>query len=108
VNGGRTITASAVDWSDTATFLIEAEVFRTAMTSRVRYLYPVLFGPTLNFTLPPTQEGVTIEADVAGTPMVFPLGPELYLSWATCITRKSTDSEQTTVYRCELKPGYKF
>jgi len=108
VNGGRTITASAVDWSDTATFLIEAEVFRTAMTSRVRYLYPVLFGPTLNFTLPPTQEGVTIEADVAGTTMVFPLGPELYLSWATCITRKSTDSEQTTVYRCELKPGYKF
>jgi hypothetical protein len=108
VNGGRTITASAVDWSDTATFLIEAEVFRTAMTSRVRYLYPVLFGPTLNFTLPPTQEGVTIEADVAGTPMVFPLGPELYLSWATCTTRKSTDSEQTTVYRCELKPGYKF
>ncbi len=108
VNGGRNITASAVDWSDTATFLIEAEVFHTAMASRVRYLYPVFFGPTLNFTLPPTQEGVTIEAEVNGTPMVFPLGPDLYLSWATCTTRKSNDSEHTTVYLCELKPGYKF
>jgi hypothetical protein len=108
VNGGRNITASAVDWSDTATFLIEAEVFRTAMTSRVRYLYPVFFGPTMQFTLPPTQEGVTIEADVNATPMVFPLGTDLYLSWATCTTRKSNDSEQTVVYRCELKPGYKF
>ena len=108
VNGGRNISASAVDWSDTTTFLIEAEVFRTAMASRVRYLYPVLFGQTMHFTLPPTQEGVTIEADVGGTPMVFPLGPELYLSWATCTTHKSNDSEQTNVYRCELKPGYKF
>lgn len=106
--GGRTITASALDWSDTATFLLEAEVFRTAMTSRVRELYPVLFGQTLHFTLPPTEEGVTLEADLNGTPMVFPLGQELYLSWATCTARSSSDPEKTTVYRCELKPGYKF
>jgi hypothetical protein len=108
VNGGRNISASALDWSDTATFLLEAEVFRTAMTSRERQLYPVLFGPTLHFTLPPTEEGVTIEADVNGTPMVFPLGLELYLSWATCTARSSTEPEKTTVYRCELKPGYRF
>lgn len=108
VNGGRTISASALDWSDTATFLVEAEVFRTAMTSRVRQLYPVLFGETLHFTLPPTEEGVTIEADVNGTPMVFPLGPELYLSWATCAARSSPEPEKTTVYRCEAKPGYRF
>jgi hypothetical protein len=108
VNGGRNITASALDWSDTATFLLEAEVFRTGLTSRVRLLYPVLFGQALHFTLPPTEEGVTIEADINGTPMVFPLGPELYLSWATCTARNNTEPEKTTVYRCELKPGYRF
>lgn len=108
VNGGRTISATAVVWSDTATFLLEAEVFRTAMNSRLRELYPVVFGQTLHFTLPPTQEGVSIEADVDGVPMVFPLGPELYLSWANCSVRNNGDIEKTTVYRCELKPGYRF
>jgi hypothetical protein len=108
VNGGRIITASAIDWSSTATFLLEAEVFRASMTSRVRELYPVVFGQSLHFTLPPTQEGVSLEADVDGVPMVFPLGSELYLSWATCSARSNTDAEKTTVYRCELKPGYRF
>jgi hypothetical protein len=107
-NGGRAITVSALDWSDTATFLLEAEVFRTGTASRVRLLYPVLFGQALHFTLPPTEEGVAIEADVNGKPMVFPLGPELYLSWATCTARNNTEPERTTVYRCELKPGYRF
>jgi hypothetical protein len=108
-NGGRNITVSAVDWSDTATFLVEAEVFHTSIGSNVRESYPVIFGPTLNFTLPPTQEGVSIEADVDGAPMVFPLGPELYLSWATCTARiNAADKEKTTIYRCELKPGYRF
>jgi|HubBroStandDraft_5_1064220.scaffolds.fasta_scaffold144646_1 hypothetical protein len=108
VDGGRNITATALDWSDTATFLLEAEVFRTGMASHVRLLYPVLFGKALHFTLPPTEEGVTIEADINGKPMVFPLGPELYLSWATCTARTNNDQEKTTVYRCELKPGYSF
>lgn len=108
VNGGRNISASAVVWSDTATFLLEAEVYRTAIGSRVRELYPVIFGQALHFTLPPTQEGVSLEADVNGAPMVFPLGPELYLSWATCTARNNADIEKTTVYRCELKPGYRF
>lgn len=108
-NGGRNITVSALNWSDTATFLVEAEVFRTAISSRVRELYPVIFGPALNFTLPPTQEGVSLEADIDGAAMVFPLGPELYLSWATCTARTSSrDKQNTTVYRCELKPGYRF
>jgi hypothetical protein len=108
-NGGRNITVSALDWSDTATFLVEAEVFHTAIGSNVRESYPVIFGRALNFTLPPTQEGVSIEAEIDGAPMVFPLGPELYLSWATCTARTNTAAEQTTtVYRCELKPGYRF
>ncbi|MGA2807151.1 MAG: hypothetical protein ABSE87_03400 [Terracidiphilus sp.] len=109
IQGGRSITASALDWSDTATFLLEAEVFHAAIRSNLRQSYPVIFGRALNFTLPPTQEGVSIEAELDGTPMVFPLGPDLYLSWATCTARTSTsEREKTTVYRCELKPGYRF
>jgi hypothetical protein len=109
VNGGRNITVSVLNWSDTATFLLEAEVFHSAISSSVRESHPVVFGTTLNFTLPPTQEGVSIEADVDGVPMVFPLGPDLYLSWATCTARAETaDGEATTAYRCELKPGYRF
>ncbi len=107
-NGGRTITVSALNWSDTATFLLEAEVFHNTSVSNVRELYPVVFGRALNFTLPPTQEGVSIEAEINGEPMVFPLGPALYLSWAACTARTNSDPEKTTVYRCELKPGYRF
>lgn len=107
-NGGRNITVSALDWSETATFLLEAEVYRTAISSNVRESYPVIFGRALNFTVPPTQEGVSIEAEMDGTPMVFPLGPELYLSWATCTTRTSRVEEKSTLYLCELKPGYRF
>ena len=108
VQGGRNITVSALNWSDTATFLMEAEVYHTAISSDVRELYPVIFGQTLNFTLPPTQEGVSLEADISGSPMVFPLGPDLSLSWATCTVRTGAEEEKTTVYRCELKPGYRF
>lgn len=108
VDGGRNITVTALDWSDTATFLVQAEVFRVAISSNVRTLYPVIFGPGLNFTVPPSQEGTSIEAELDGTPMVFPLGPELYLSWATCTSRPNSKQDNSTVYLCELKPGYRF
>ena len=108
IHGGRKITVTALNWSDTATFLMEAEVYHTAITSEVRELYPVIFGQTLNFTLPPTQEGVSLEAEVDGAPMVFPLGPNPSLSWAACNVRTGQEEAQTTVYRCELKPGYRF
>jgi hypothetical protein len=108
IHGGRNIHVSALNWSDTATFLMEAEVYHAAISSNVRELYPVIFGRTLNFTLPPTQEGVSLEAEMDGSPMVFPLGPNLNLSWATCTVRTGTDIEKTTVYRCELKPDYRF
>lgn len=105
-DGGRVITASALNWSDTTTFLLEAEVFRDTISSSVRESYPVIFGRTLSFTLPPTQEGVSIEAELDGTPMVFLPGPDLYLSWANCTSR--TNADKSTVYQCELKPGYRF
>jgi hypothetical protein len=72
----------------------------------VRQSYPVIFGQTLNFTLPAAAEGVSIEAEINGAPIVFPLGPDLYLSWADCNAR--VNSDQTKVYRCELKPKYGF
>jgi hypothetical protein len=108
IHGGRNISVSALNWSDTTTFLMEAEVYHTAINSNVRQLYPVIFGRTLNFTLPPTQEGVSLEAEIDGSPMVFPLGPTPDLSWATCTVRTDTEKEKTTVYGCELKPGYRF
>ncbi len=108
IHGGRYIKISALNWSDTATFLLEAEVYHTAISSEVRELYPVIFGQTLNFTVPPTQEGVSLEADLGGAPMVFPLGPDPELSWASCTARTGMEEEKTTVYRCELRPGYRF
>jgi hypothetical protein len=108
IHGGRNISISALDWSDTTTFLMEAEVDHLAISSNLRRLYPVIFGRTLNFTLPPTEEGVSLEAEIDGSPMVFPLGPALNLSWATCTVRTDTEKEKTIVYGCELKPGYRF
>lgn len=108
VNGGRIIVASATDWSNTATFLLQAEVFHTAIVSNVRESYPVIYGRALNFTLPPNAEGVSLDADLDGTQIVFPLGPDLFLNWATCAARTGSDREKSTVYQCELKPGFRF
>ena len=107
-HGGRIITASALNWSDTATFLLEAEVFHSATGSSVRESYPVIYGKVLHFTLPPNQEGVSIEAEIDGAPMVFPLGPDLYLSWAVCSSRSEPQGDASTAFQCELKPGYRF
>jgi hypothetical protein len=103
---GANLTASALDWSDTATFLVEAEVFHPMVAQIVHESYPVVFGQALNFTLPTSAEGVSMEADIDGQTIIFPLGPALLLSWADCNARVNPD--QTRVYRCELKPGYEF
>ena len=103
---GHTLTASALDWSDTATFLLEAEVDRPMVSDTGRESYPVTFGDALNFTLPVGADGVFIEAELDGMPLVFPLGPSLLLSWADCSSR--TNRDETKVYRCTLKPGYRF
>jgi hypothetical protein len=100
------ITASALNWSNTATFLVEAEVIHIMQSQIDHQSYPVIFGPALNFTLPADAEGVSLEADIAGETIIFPLGPDLFLSWANCNARVNRD--HTKVYRCELKPGYRF
>jgi hypothetical protein len=104
--GGRGVTVSARNWSDTTTFLLEAEVFHPMVSDMVRTSYPVIFGQALNFTVPGSAEGVTIQAEISGEAITFPLGPNLYLSWADCNARVNRD--QTKVFRCELKPGYRF
>ena len=97
---------SARDWSDTATFLLEAEVFHPMVSQTVHESYPVIFGDGLNFTLPAAAEGVSLEADFEGQTVIFPLGPTVLLSWADCNARANSD--QTRVYRCQLKSGYQF
>jgi len=104
--GGRIMNVVARDWSDTATFLVEAEVVHPMTADLVRESYPVVFGQTMSFSLPPTAEGPSLEAEVNGESIVFPLGPDLFLSWAQCTVGVSKD--QSKVYRCELKPGYRF
>ena len=103
---GRTVSVAATTWSDTATFLVEAEVVHPMTTDVVRNSYPAIFGDALNFILPPSAEGVSIQADLDGESIVFPLGPALILSWADCNVR--TNSDQNRVFRCELKPTFRW
>jgi hypothetical protein len=104
--GGRVLTVSARNWSDTATFLFEAEVFRPMVSQREHFSYPAIFGDGMSFTLPPNAESVSIEAELDGQPIIFPLGPSLFLSWASCDTAANPDKGR--VYRCTPKPGYRF
>jgi hypothetical protein len=107
LQGGRIITATALDWSGTTTFLLQAEAYHTSIVSELRESYPVIYGRGLNFTLPPTAEGVSLVAELGGVEIVFPLGPDLDLSWATC-TEMNGNNQPNSVYQCELKPGYRF
>ncbi|MCW5981451.1 MAG: carboxypeptidase regulatory-like domain-containing protein [Bryobacteraceae bacterium] len=104
--GGRVISASVLNWSDTVTYLIEAEVTHTRLADAIHFSYPAIFGESMNFTLPASAQGLSIEADLNGSPIVFPLGPRLRLSWADCSLKIASD--QTKVYRCDVKPGYRF
>jgi len=102
----RRFTVTVRNWSDTTTFLVEAEVVHPMTNNLIRETYPVIFGRALNFSLPPSAEGPSIEADVAGEGIVFPLGPDLLLRWANC--QVAVDKDQSRNYRCELKSGYHF
>jgi len=111
--GGQVIGGSVLNWGGTVTYLVEAEVSQTMVSDLVRHAYPVIFDRSMNFTLPPAAQGPSIEAEVNGEPIVFPLGPQLRLSWATCrldtaTGRGNTGGVSARLYRCELKPGYLF
>jgi len=104
--GGRNIGASIRNWSDTTTFLLQADVFRRQVVDAIRQSYPVIIGQAMNFTLPPSAEGPSIEAKIDGSAIVFPLGPTPTLSWANCSVR--TGPDQARLFWCELKSGYRF
>jgi len=103
---GRRFNVSVRNWSDTTTFLLEAEVVHPMVSDVVRESYPVIFGRALNFSLPASAEGPSIEAEINREAIVFPLGPDLFLRWADC--HIGVDKDQSKTYRCELKPGYQF
>jgi hypothetical protein len=112
-SGGQIMRGSVRNWGDTVAYLVEAEVSQAVVSDLVRHSYPVIFDRFMNFTLPPAAQGPSIEADVNGEPIVFPLGPKLRLSWATCrldtgAGRTDARRNDTRLYRCELKPGYAF
>ena len=104
--GGPSVRVEVLNWSDTTTFLFEAELFRAMTSDSVRSSYPVIFGQALHFAVPANAEGLCIDAEIDRQPIVFPLGPPLNLSWATC--SESVNPDHTEVYECELKPGYGF
>jgi hypothetical protein len=104
--GGQRISVTVRNWSDVVTFVLESEVFRSQLTDLTENLHPILLGRGLNFTLPAAASGPSIQAEVDGTEVVFPLGPNAQLSWATCEVRIDTDRNRT--FRCALKPGYTF
>ena len=104
--GGRVIKVTVRNWSETTTFLFQAEVFRPQISDLVRMTYPIILGTSLNFTLPPTAEGPSVEAELNGEDIIFPLGPIPILSWADC--NVSVAKNQAKFYRCELNAGYRF
>jgi hypothetical protein len=104
--GGRKISGSVRAWSDTATFVVEAEVLRTMQSDMIRQSYPSIFGRTMTFTLPLHGQGPAIQAEVNGNATIFPVGPSLILSWASCNLQIAKD--RTKIYSCALKSGYRF
>jgi hypothetical protein len=106
LSGGRLVGVSVLNWSDTATFLFEAEVTHTMPTDAIRQSYPTTFGRNMSFTLPAMAQGLSLEAEMNGTDIVFPIGPDLRLNWARCNMR--TVPEEAEQYTCELRPGYRF
>ncbi len=103
---GQIMTLSVRNWSDTATFLMEAEVFHPMVAQMEHWSYPAIFGEGMSFTLPSAAESVSVEADIDGQTIIFPLGPTLTLTWASC--EDLTNPDRGRVYRCTLRPSYRF
>ena len=87
-------------------FVLQAEVFHLQVNDLVRQYYPTIIGRTVNFSLPAGASGLTVEAELNGTDIEFPLGPQPVLSWADC--KVSVSRDRAAAYRCELKPWCRF
>ncbi len=104
--GGKVIRFVIRNWSDSVAYLVEAEVANTMVGDMIRHSYPAIFGRSMTFSLPATARGPSIEAEVGGAEIVYPLGPQLHLSWAACRVEDGADGAK--LYRCELEPQYAF
>src|SRR5579875_2414724 len=104
--GARTISVLIRHWSATATFLFEAEVTHTIVSDAIRQAYPAIFGGAMDFTLPATAEGPSIQATVNGEEIVYPVTPDWSLTWATCSVTTSRDG--TKLFHCDVKRGYRL
>jgi len=104
--GGSHISVTIRNWSDTTTFLLEAEVTHISSGDMILQSFPAIFDRSMSFTLPASAQGPSIEATIDGKEIVYPLGPTLDLSWAACTVKASGDG--TKLYRCVLKSGYRF
>ena len=102
----RKLEVTALDWSDTANFLLEADVTRTVIAESSRQLFPFVIGRAMSFSLPAAAEGPTVVADLNGEEIIFPLGPRTILDWANCSVEAAGGGGR--IYRCELKAGYRF
>ena len=105
-HSARKVEVSVLNWSDTAGFLVEADVTRTMATDVLHYSYPFIVGQSMNFALPDGSQGVSVEASIDGQAIVFPLGPSAILSWAVCSVE--IPKGRNRIFRCELKAGYRF
>ena len=104
--GGRKLSVMIRNWSDTTSFLLEADVMRPVDGQITRQAFPVTVNQVLSFTLPALAQGPSVEATMNDQDVVYPLGPDLKLSWAICAV--TTAEDQTKLFRCDLKPGYRF
>lgn len=102
----RQLSVSVLGWSGTTTFLMQGEVFRREISDSVREMYPVRFGDSINFSLPPSAEGQSFEAEINSVETIFPLGPNPVLPWANCNVQVAKN--QSKSYRCELTPGFQI
>ena len=74
----------------------------------VRMTYPIILGTSLNFTLPPTAEGPSVEAELNGENIIFPLGPDPCFELGRLQCQRAKGNNGQKFYRCELNAGYQF
>ena len=86
-HGGRRFSAAVRNWSDVATFVLEANVMHRMSSNVILHSYPLIVEDTASFTVPAKAQGPSIEATVDRQEIVFPLGPVPKLSWANCEVR---------------------
>ena len=104
---GRHFNVSVRDWSDTTTFLLEAEVVRRMTGDTLRRILSSNFRTRCE--LQPARGGAGTRASKRKSmekALFFPL--DQISSYDGPIATVGVDRDQSETYRCKLKPGYQF